>query len=70
MADLYWRALLRDLPFRAWDTDPRAAAAAADLRSVGAPQLDATTLFRGTTAGEQRGPLISQFLWLDIPYGA
>jgi hypothetical protein len=70
MADLYWRALLRDLPFRAWGTDPLAAAAVADLRAFGAPQPDATSLFRGTTAGEQRGPLISQFLWLDIPYGA
>lgn len=27
-------------------------------------------LFRGLTPGDLTGPLISQFLWMDIPYGA
>lgn len=28
------------------------------------------TLFRGNTPGDLLGPYVSQFLWLDIPYGA
>ncbi|MGA1369235.1 MAG: vanadium-dependent haloperoxidase [Blastocatellia bacterium] len=28
------------------------------------------TLFRGLTPGDLTGPYLSQFLWLDVPYGA
>ncbi len=31
--------------------------------------MNAGTLFRGAAPGEDVGPLLSQFLWLDIPYG-
>jgi PAP2 superfamily len=68
MIELYWLALLRDVPFRRYGTDPLAAAAVAELRAVGYVP-DAATLFRGPAAGDLRGPFISQFLWLDIPYG-
>ena len=34
-------------------------------------QVDASTIFRGNTAyGDLLGPIVSQFLWQDIPYGA
>jgi hypothetical protein len=68
MIELYWLALMRDTPFRQYDTDSLAAIAVAELRAAGyAP--DAMRLFRGPTPGDIRGPFISQFLWLDIPYG-
>jgi PAP2 superfamily len=69
MAELYWRALMRDLPFHAWGTDPLARAAVADLTTFGFTENDPTNLFRGPTGFERNGPLISQFLWLDVPYG-
>lgn len=77
MAEVYWQALARDVPFTAYDTHPLTLAAAADLsrfsdfrgpkaRGVVAP----ATLFRGNTPGDLIGPYLSQFLWLDVPYGA
>lgn len=69
MAELYWLALMRDVPFREYVTDPLASAAVADLRAAGFPPVDAASLFRTATAGDHRGPLVSQFLWHDIPYG-
>jgi hypothetical protein len=69
MAELYWLALLRDVPFRDFATHPLAQAAVADLRAMGFENLDLASLFRGETSGERSGPLISQFLWRDIPYG-
>ena len=77
MVELYWRALLRDVPFIKYSTDPLAVQAAADLsamsdfrgpKSKGAVTPD--TLFRGNTPGDLSGPCISQFLLRDIPYGA
>jgi hypothetical protein len=69
MTELYWLALLRDLPFRSYDTDPLVPAAVADLRVAGFVAIDSGRLFRGEAAGDLRGPFVSQFLWLDIPYG-
>ena len=69
MAELYWRALIRDVPFREYDGNPLVPAAIADLGALGYAQLSTTSLFRGETAGDRRGPLVSQFLWRDIPYG-
>ncbi|MFM8395184.1 MAG: vanadium-dependent haloperoxidase, partial [Acidobacteriota bacterium] len=34
------------------------------------PQIAPSTLFRGQTPGDLTGPYVSQFLWLDVPYGA
>jgi hypothetical protein len=34
-----------------------------------AGRVTTQTLFRGVNAGDQTGPLLSQFLWKDIPYG-
>jgi len=69
MAELYWLALLRDVPFRHYGTDPLVAAAVTDLRAVGYAATDAADLFRGEAVGDLQGPLVSQFLWHDIPYG-
>jgi hypothetical protein len=69
IAELCWLALLRDVPFRDFATHPLAQAAVADLRAMGFENLDLASLFRGETSGERTGPLISQFLWRDIPYG-
>jgi hypothetical protein len=76
MAELYWQALTADVPFQKYEMSPLIPAALSDLSafshplgsSVGA-KITAGTLFRGETAGDLIGPYISQFLWLEIPYG-
>jgi len=77
MAELYWRALTRDVPFADYDTDPLTLAAVADLSKFSdlhGPKVNKMvttgTLFRGNTPGDLAGPYISQFLWQDIPFGA
>jgi hypothetical protein len=77
MVELYWQALTRDVPFGAYETHPLTLQAAAELSGVSGfrgPKaggvVTPATLFRGTTPGDQVGPYISQFLWLDVPYGA
>lgn len=73
MAELYWHALARDIPFDRYESDPLVAEAAADLtrlsdfrgpRDNGA--VTPKTLFRGAAEGDLNGPYISQFLWKDI----
>jgi membrane-associated phospholipid phosphatase len=77
MAELYWQAVTRDVPFVEYDTDPLTQAAAVDLSKFSifkGPKVGGVvttgTLFRGTAPGELTGPYISQFLWKDVPYGA
>jgi hypothetical protein len=76
MAELYWLSLTRDVPFREYETNPLVAAATADINAFAEPLTSGTrqkptpaTVFRGETAGDLVGPYLSQFLWLDIPYG-
>jgi len=69
MTELYWLALLRDVPFRDYATDTLASAAVADLRLAGFSEVATSNLFRGISGGDLRGPFVSQFLWHDIPYG-
>ncbi|HET6203546.1 MAG TPA: vanadium-dependent haloperoxidase [Planctomycetota bacterium] len=77
MAELYWMALARDVPFGAYASDPTIGSACADLSGfsdfrgpkVGG-QVTAETLFRGSAPGDSVGPYLSQFLLEDIPYGA
>jgi hypothetical protein len=69
MTELYWLALMRDVPFRDYATDALASAAVVDLRLAGFPEVATSNLFRGVSAGDLRGPFVSQFLWHDIPYG-
>lgn len=77
MAELYWQALCRDVPFTEYDINPLIQAAANDLTSFSdfhGPKIDKKvtpkTLFRMDVPGDLRGPYISQFLWKDIPNGA
>jgi hypothetical protein len=76
MVEVYWHALLRDVAFNDYDTNATAASAIADLNNLSdfrGPKIDgqvtAQTLFRGNTPGDLVGPLVSQFLYLAVPYG-
>ena len=76
MAELYWQALTRDVPFSRYNTDPLTQAAAADLSNFSdfrGPKVNGkvtpATLFRGDTPGDLAGPYLSQFLWANVPYG-
>lgn len=77
MAELYWQALCRDVPFSEYDTNVLTQAAANDLTSFSSfqgPTIDRKvtpqTLFRMDVPGALRGPYISQFLLNNIPFGA
>jgi hypothetical protein len=76
MAEVYWQALTVDVPFREYESHRLVTAAIADLSAFSKPigataaqKVTAATLFRGETPGALAGPYISQFLWLDVPYG-
>jgi len=76
MAEVYWLALTRDVPFREYETNVLIGAAIADmntftesLTSGAGSKWTPATVFRGETSGDLVGPYLSQFLWLDIPYG-
>src|SRR5499427_558585 len=76
MAEVYWRALTRDVPFRNYETDPLVAVAVMDLNAFTEPLTSGAgekptpaTVFRGEMRGDIIGPYLSQFLWFDIPYG-
>jgi hypothetical protein len=74
MVELYWQALLRDVPFDHYDSSPLAHSAVQDLAALSAfrgPRVDGQittgTLFRGNGDGGLNGPYISQFFWQPIP---
>lgn len=76
MGELYWQALTRDVPFSRYGSSTAIGDALADLNAfsetVGpkvAGLVTADTIFRGPTPGDLTGPYLSQFLWLDVPYG-
>ncbi len=95
MVELYWMALLRDLPFDAFAADPGVAAAAADINAAflngrddkgvdsqqlrpgidtpGSPNNPAdftpANLFRLGLAGEDMGPMVSQFFIRPVAFG-
>jgi hypothetical protein len=71
MAECYWLALARDVPFEDYAYDPLVQRAATDLRTMpGYGWVTPQTVFRGRLAGDSIGPYVSQFLLLDVPYGA
>jgi hypothetical protein len=77
LTELYWMALARDVPFAQFDSDPTIAAASRDLSAFSdfrgpkqGGRVTPNTLFRGSQPGCLVGPLISQFLWLNVPMGA
>ncbi|MEE1939097.1 vanadium-dependent haloperoxidase [Streptomyces sp. TRM 70361] len=74
--ELYWMALLRDVPFTDFGRSDLAEEAAAELSRLSdfrGPRQGGTvtwaTLFRGDTRGDLAGPYLSQFLLRDIRYG-
>ena len=73
MVEVYWMALLRDVYFNDYDTDPTAAAAVTDLNMLtaynGPTPVTTANLFRGDIQGLLTGPYISQFLYLPVPTG-
>lgn len=79
IAENYWMAILRDVPYSEYQTNPIAAAAAADLTSFGADfkgakdtngQVTPRVLFRGLTTGDKAGPYLSQFFYQPCFFGA
>ncbi|HSE98788.1 MAG TPA: vanadium-dependent haloperoxidase [Blastocatellia bacterium] len=77
IAENYWMALTRDIPFSEYGSNPLTIQAAQDLSSLSdfrgpkfGGQVTPGTLFRGTTSGDLTGPYISQFMWKDTPFGA
>jgi hypothetical protein len=63
MAEDYWLALARDIPFSLYGNEPVTAAAINDLRRFsGYHNVNAQTLFRSEFPGAAIGPHISQFL--------
>jgi membrane-associated phospholipid phosphatase len=73
----YWMAWLRDVNFLDYGTSSEVAAACADLNRFGedfqGPKIGGKvtpqTLFRDVTLGTNVGPHISQFMWLNTPFG-
>lgn len=77
MVELYGHALLRDVPFESYGSDPLVPPVVAGLNALSdfrGPKaggvVTAATLFRGITPGDLAGNYISQFLLLPVPYGA
>jgi hypothetical protein len=79
IAENYWMALLRDVPFTAYGSNPIAAAAAADLTLFGSDfkgpkdnggNVTTDLLFRGLTPGDKAGPYMSQFWYQPCFFGA
>jgi hypothetical protein len=66
--ELYWMAVLRDVPFSQWSTSNTDIAAAINSLNSEFPKFGGTApvtvqnLFRGIYPGEQTGPYVSQFL--------
>jgi hypothetical protein len=73
----YWMALLRDVPFTEYATNPLVAQACADLSALSdfrgpkvGGQVTPQTLFRDAAVGTLVGPYLSQFWWKSQPFGA
>ncbi|WP_216831531.1 vanadium-dependent haloperoxidase [Alkalihalobacterium elongatum] len=77
MAEVYWRALTRDVHFEEYDTNELTIEAASELSRFSdfrGPKDNGSvttgTLFRSATPEDLEGPFISQFLFKDIPFGS
>lgn len=69
--ELYWMALLRDVPLWDYARSSLVRDALAELRKTKL-NADASpeSLFRLNSPGERSGHYLSQYLWMTIPYGA
>jgi hypothetical protein len=77
MAEDYWQALTRDVPFSQYGTDPTIGQAVTDLNKLSdyrGPKVNGLVtpdvIFRGPTPGDLTGPYLSQFLLKTVPMGA
>ncbi len=77
MAEDYWYALTRNVPFSQYGSDPTINQAAADLSKLSdfrgpkvKGQVTTDVIFRGPTPGDANGPYLSQFLLKPVPFGA
>jgi hypothetical protein len=77
MVELYWMALLRDVPFLRYDSEPLAAAAVNELNHLSdfrgpkqGGRVTIETLFRDVLPGTAVGPYMSQFWYLTTPFGS
>lgn len=77
MVELYWMALLRDVNFLDYETNPIAQKAAGDLSRLSdfrgpkvGGQVTPQTLFRDKCPGCTDGPYVSQFLLQPAGFGA
>ncbi len=78
ISENYWMALLRDVPYSQYSSNPVAAAAAADLTLYGGDfkgsksggAITTATLFRGVNSGDNLGPYLSQFFYHQCNFGA
>ena len=71
MAEDYWMALTRDMPYSQYGIEPLTQAAIVDLNAFpNYAGVNAGSLFRGVTTGDLTGPFVSQFLLQNVPYGA
>jgi hypothetical protein len=69
--ELYWMALLRDVPLWDYARNSLVKDAVAELRSTKLnAKVTPQTLFRLGLPGEMEGYYISQLLWMPVPYGA
>lgn len=75
--ELYWMALLRDVPFIEFDSNPKVAEATDEisrLKEFTGPKIGGKvtpqTIFRGCSLGDNVGPYLSQFLLHRIDYGS
>jgi hypothetical protein len=75
--EVLWKALVRDIPFSQYIEDELVAEAVADLNQMSdfhgptiAGNISSQSLFRGIGQGETKGPYISQFLLMPVPFGA
>lgn len=75
--EVLWKAILRDVPFLRYIDSELVAEAVADLNKMSdfygpkmAESISRQTLFRGIGVGETKGPYISQFLLMPVPFGA
>ena len=77
MLEHYWMKHLLDVNFLDYHSHPDVATAGAELDAFGGDfkgpktggHVRPQTLFRDTLPGTKVGPYISQFMWLDTPFG-
>lgn len=77
MVEVYWTALVRDVPFNEFGANATVTNAIVDLNILTdfrgpkvAGMVTPGTFLRGNTPGDLNGPYISQFLYQTIPFGA